>query len=740
MSMLFKRIKDWATRITAFRTVDVIPVEGPRGTAKMSKDDLLARTTENTLGSIHSLSRAETDGYLAVDNATNGTGKMNTSVIFNNFAGKFSDTQDYVINNIVVYKGSTYRFKANHPAGAWSSSDVTLISLEKAFLEKFTAIENNYAFEAFTGLGQQQVKEIPVIPGSLVKISVASDWSAGDIATGQKFIIALVGSTERNFVSIGKTSSVELNYTLATLEDTKCLRVYVRGNVGERVSFSYKVSSVPLNHFSATPLKSGLLENGDISMNSIGNSYYNSTTRVRTSHTIQMKKGDVITFNKQTYLYINQKFVGDDSWTPKGWIVSTSYYIEEDCEVALLLRLSPEVAISVSDITERVSIYTNGSEGVGQRLDGVETLEEELIADKKVVTEQVGGNNNGIKYSSWIPVNGNSYITLVIGSHDVSGVTSGYLVEGIEMRRASDNVSWLVCHEIKNAGESNRPAKTFYSFYVPKGFNAVRAATRSTQGTNAEVTLYREVVPPNFKFGVSGNIKNVSHRGVFLGSDIPQNSEISYSLSIAFGYKYVETDIRETSDGKFVCSHNDTYRSMSIATSTLAELSAVPIRSEEIYSGHTILTFERLLQIAKKSGLHVYCDIKSVTHISDFCALVNSYSMGKHISVVAGYASILAEYKQYLPNARLGLLVGSLTQQQCTDLLALKTSENEVFVDGNNSTMTSADYELAAQNGIQLEEWTSNDIVDNRSVGLTTNSQFPPSILAQSGQTENLLS
>lgn len=47
MSMLFKRIKDWATSITAFRTGDVIPVDGPDGTAKMSKDTLLALTAQN---------------------------------------------------------------------------------------------------------------------------------------------------------------------------------------------------------------------------------------------------------------------------------------------------------------------------------------------------------------------------------------------------------------------------------------------------------------------------------------------------------------------------------------------------------------------------------------------------------------------------------------------------------------------------------------------------------------------
>ena len=47
MSMLFKRIKDWATSITAFRTGDVIPVDGPSGTAKMAKDNLLRVASEN---------------------------------------------------------------------------------------------------------------------------------------------------------------------------------------------------------------------------------------------------------------------------------------------------------------------------------------------------------------------------------------------------------------------------------------------------------------------------------------------------------------------------------------------------------------------------------------------------------------------------------------------------------------------------------------------------------------------
>ena len=47
--LAFTRPKDLSTTITAFRTGDVIPVDGPSGTAKMGKDDLLNATAENAL-------------------------------------------------------------------------------------------------------------------------------------------------------------------------------------------------------------------------------------------------------------------------------------------------------------------------------------------------------------------------------------------------------------------------------------------------------------------------------------------------------------------------------------------------------------------------------------------------------------------------------------------------------------------------------------------------------------------
>lgn len=49
MSMLFKRFKDWARSITSFRNGDVIPVDGPSGTAKMGYSDLAKEVIKDSV-------------------------------------------------------------------------------------------------------------------------------------------------------------------------------------------------------------------------------------------------------------------------------------------------------------------------------------------------------------------------------------------------------------------------------------------------------------------------------------------------------------------------------------------------------------------------------------------------------------------------------------------------------------------------------------------------------------------
>lgn len=103
--MAFKRIKDWATSIASFRSGDVIPVDGPSGTAKMGKDDLLKETAQNALAG--------------------------------NVAPAFDPTRTsenpYKAGESVTYEGKTYTFKVGH-YGAWNSSHVTQRPINGSFL------------------------------------------------------------------------------------------------------------------------------------------------------------------------------------------------------------------------------------------------------------------------------------------------------------------------------------------------------------------------------------------------------------------------------------------------------------------------------------------------------------------------------------------------------------------------------------------------------------------------------
>jgi len=98
MSMLFKRFKDWATSITAFRTGDMIPVDGPSGTAKMPKDDLLRETAQNALGSIYGLDEVDIDD------------KINTYSIDDDGVTTASDKVSYQTNyDVWCYKDKFVR-------------------------------------------------------------------------------------------------------------------------------------------------------------------------------------------------------------------------------------------------------------------------------------------------------------------------------------------------------------------------------------------------------------------------------------------------------------------------------------------------------------------------------------------------------------------------------------------------------------------------------------------------------
>ena len=107
-NLLLKRIKDWATSITSFRTGDVIPVDGPGGTAKMAKDDLLRETAENALDSIHLLNDTATEDDLVAGNYFVLNGSAAKKLSADKIAAKkeINDTFYVVYDAVCLFKDS----------------------------------------------------------------------------------------------------------------------------------------------------------------------------------------------------------------------------------------------------------------------------------------------------------------------------------------------------------------------------------------------------------------------------------------------------------------------------------------------------------------------------------------------------------------------------------------------------------------------------------------------------------
>jgi len=236
MSMLFKRIKDWAATITAFRTGDVIPVDGPSGTAKMLATDLLKETAENALDSIHLLSDTATDADLVAGNyfAIDGD---ETKRLPANIIAKSSDLSEEVES---VYKKdsvditSLFTFAENAQicgdvnspffGNATSSTNFVCsdyVDVSKYYELEITCLVRKWTASALSGLCFYDGNKSPVNGQFLTYKTIASDGgftkvlsvsvpsSAKYIRTTMYSQDSLIGTNTVAFSCIGYKYSME---------------------------------------------------------------------------------------------------------------------------------------------------------------------------------------------------------------------------------------------------------------------------------------------------------------------------------------------------------------------------------------------------------------------------------------------------------------------------------------------------------------------------------------------------
>lgn len=220
--MANKRISQLTNTITAFRTGDYIPVDGPSGTAKMSKDALLQVAAENALAG-------------------------NVAQAFD--PARTSD-DPYNVGEAVVYDGRVYRFTQAH-YGPWSSYHVSGTSYSfddyiqlyiKSILDAgFVWQDKSYTFQFQNNTLLKIPLDVVIGYGCDVTVSVSGPFNGSLIIAYMPQGIDPSGNPYINFVSnlkAGQSRKITANFI------TQNLGIWMSGStagIGEDYTISFTI-------------------------------------------------------------------------------------------------------------------------------------------------------------------------------------------------------------------------------------------------------------------------------------------------------------------------------------------------------------------------------------------------------------------------------------------------------------------------------------------------------------------
>ncbi len=119
------------------------------------------------------------------------------------------------------------------------------------------------------------------------------------------------------------------------------------------------------------------------------------------------------------------------------------------------------------------------------------------------------------------------------------------------------------------------------------------------------------------------DVFTISHRGY--SAEAPENTMPAFRLSAEKGFKYIETDVRFTSDGVAVLSHDneinrtarykdgsEIYETINISDTTYKELLNYDfgVWFDEIYAGTSITRFDEFIDFCKKENITPVIELK----------------------------------------------------------------------------------------------------------------------------------
>lgn len=212
-------------------------------------------------------------------------------------------------------------------------------------------------------------------------------------------------------------------------------------------------------------------------------------------------------------------------------------------------------------------------------------------------------------------------------------------------------------------------------------------------------------------------IRGIAHKG--LCAEAPENTAAAFIAAREKGFRYIETDVRKTSDGHYVLIHDMTVDRTTNGTGNVSDMTLAQLQTLDAgswfgsrYSGEKIMSLEESCDLFRRLNLIPYFELKyqpeSVEEAETIISIV------KNSGIKAIWLGDWIPYltmKSAFDDISYCFLASQVPADDAFDtILAEKRAGMDVMISLEATAMTDAFAKKCALNGMRLDTYTLNTI------------------------------
>ena len=247
---------------------------------------------------------------------------------------------------------------------------------------------------------------------------------------------------------------------------------------------------------------------------------------------------------------------------------------------------------------------------------------------------------------------------------------------------------------------------TFILFLVLTIMIGIFPACSASTGADKRVNPDAPDAEPAAKSGP----KYIAHKGYsnrYLG-----NTEASFVAAANKSFYGIETDIRRTKDGHFVCNHDDSVvyadgSELKISTNYLDTLLSSPLKNDKTDKAEYLCTFEtylRACKAGKKTAVIELKDFFSKDELENILSIIDAEYDREHVWFISFSYLMLPQIKELDPSIELQYL--SQTEDDPRFENCLKKG---ISIDVKDTILTKELVGTFHEAGLNVNVWTVND-------------------------------